>query len=910
MRRFRSAVVTMGLVCLLVSATGCPKSKDAVRQARPIPAAGEIVVTLLSREKENTPKKDYKDESGIVEAVYKFESNGINATTTQTRSFSGSIEVPVTVQFSGQNLSLIDLKINDGKNQQLAYYSGQALEELKKAAKNGVNIAMVLTQDNSVAVKIEIVKSNNPPAEAAPDTDYKAIKDYFADPQDILSGNAEVTLEKLKQIASLTEKYHRDLYEVIVKAKQVDMAHLSMLADAVYFPFASYEGMRKKYDELLERNRSEDKPALVAIARNLRMATEFANYTNAIINIGTVKATDLTAENGMALLKKLYPGTGATGAMKAVFALFEPMKAEKRLELLEFAFEKQQSAAALDLGLEWFEKDSDRRVATLITLAKKYGYYERDQVVQRALPLFDELTADEVVALVQASSDTKTKVASSGIKKIKNLTAADVVKVAAVVDYYGKDTIVMLGAGLLKSFTSDEAVSLSKAASDKKNNVVLSNMGKISDLTVKNATMVASNLGYYEKDTFLEKYAKGVKTMTTDELLALSAASSEKKNQLILAYNDRVTDMTVANALKTMTRLGFYEKDTFVAAFVKKQTGLKTAELLSLSSASSDRKQELLTQNLAKVEDLNADNSVAVMARVDYYTKDNVGLQVVDLLKSATVADLVKVASAAAEKKADILVKGQKFVAAVTSPELLAMLNVPSSENRLSVASTYLKKVLDLSAAKVVEFSGKLAYYAKDTFTLEAFDVLASRNGLNASEAVVLTKGTSEKKGIVVTKYMEMTELIATAELISLANVSGEKDRVLTKYLSKLSDFTAPNAVKLAKEASYYEKDAVITGYINVARSITSQETANLSAAASEKKQFVVMSTMKKNSDFTVDNAIMLSKLLGYYEKDTYLLQAVELVTDLSAGNLSRLANAASEKKKEILEKGLKRLGG
>ena len=104
------------------------------------------------------------------------------------------------------------------------------------------------------------------------------------------------------------------------------------------------------------------------------------------------------------------------------------------------------------------------------------------------------------------------------------------------------------------------------------------------------------------------------------------------------------------------------------------------------------------------------------------------------------------------------------------------------------------------------------------------------------------------------------------------------------------------------------DKDFVAEGFLKIWRSLSTSELIQISGAAYDKKVSILIQNFGKTKDCTVNSALKVVALLSWGDKDIFLLQAVDQVTDLTAGNLPSLAKGAYEKEAEILKKGLARL--
>ncbi|HAR43361.1 MAG TPA: hypothetical protein DCS07_12150 [Bdellovibrionales bacterium] len=130
----------------------------------------------------------------------------------------------------------------------------------------------------------------------------------------------------------------------------------------------------------------------------------------------------------------------------------------------------------------------------------------------------------------------------------------------------------------------------------------------------------------------------------------------------------------------------------------------------------------------------------------------------------------------------------------------------------------------------------------------------------------------------------------------------------MDRYLA-VNDLSVSTVLVLMQNVSWSSKDTVAVGFLNTWSSLTTGELIQISQASYEQKVPILMNYFIKTSDRTVASALQVVALMSWSDKDTFLLKAVRLVTDLTTANLPALAKSAYEKEAEILRAGLARLG-
>lgn len=1012
------------------AASRCHNDKDT----QTLPAAGEIIVSVVERASATSAETDYKDIGGVLAATYSFDDKTNHMSSSQTRSFSGAISVPVGVKLEGgQTMSISKLEIADAQAKVLLSYASEQIEQLKTNAKNGVAVRLIVTKDGSAAIVVEVKANQSLPPGSTPDKSYKAIGDYFANPKDIITtADVEGTLKKLKQIASATKDYHEDILKLIKDADKIDLAHLNLLVDAAYFTVTDYKNLAKTYDELLKRNKDEDKKLVLAIAENMRLAQELSGYTQAIVNVGLPKATDLSFDGAMALLAKLYDGTGgASEAFATVVAKYlGTISAEQKVALLNLALSKGEQGQAAVVAVDWFKNNSDQTVATLVKLAGNFAYGGRDTVIAGGMELFKKLTAAQVVDLVNATYNTRLATALAGMAKVERISPENVVTIADTVSYGGKDQVVAQGLAQIPMLTTSQLMALSGAAYNTRQTLIIENMSKVSDLDVGNASKLATDyLSYGNKDTFMANFLATRSKITTSELMVVSNSVYNTRQSVILDNIDKLGDLNTPNVAKLANDyLSYGNKDTFIAKYLAKVTALSTGELTTLADAAYNSRQQMLFDQLAKVSDLGIAQIVTLAGRLSYGNRDTIILSSIDLIKTATVEDLVTLASNAYQQQGQIMLKGEKFVSRLSSGQLANMLDY-SGSGRLDVSLKYVRRVTDLNAKNAASVAEHLSYGNKNTFVYEviglmptlsvsdvitlayasydkSFDILTSfyaklndisvttivtlaeklsygnkdamiltlmerLSRISVNDLITLANNAYQKQAAIIVKGDKWIASVSSDELVSMIRASNDRGAVAQQYLDKVTDLSAKTASKVADELSYGLKNTWIAGvmakfpkfstddlivfasatyqkytetllnsldrlndlgvdntlklaelmaygnkntvvqfYLNRATRISSAELLKLAGASYQQYAAICLANIGKISDLTVANAGMISDQLGYDARDPFLLAAVDVVTDLTAANLTELANHAYRQGRAVLEKGVKRLAG
>src|SRR5690606_25688595 len=134
-------------------------------------------------------------------------------------------------------------------------------------------------------------------------------------------------------------------------------------------------------------------------------------------------------------------------------------------------------------------------------------------------------------------------------------------------------------------------------------------------------------------------------------------------------------------------------------------------------------------------------------------------------------------------------------------------------------------------------------------------------------------------------------------------------NRFKTEYLGRISNLNHANILRLAGSLNFTEVDLVLSYYLQQARSLTTAELEAIARASYQKPRDFISAHLPKVSNLTVANALTLRGFFSAGAIDTYLFQALELVSDLNRTNLETFANAAYQAKERIERRGLERLG-
>ncbi len=874
MRRIGS---TLGLLLIAAALQGSGPCRKAPER---VPESGEILLSVVERA--SARSQELTDRGGVAKGTYRLDGDGSSTTHSQTRSFTGALPVPVRVKVDSHFLTLVELDIADAEAHRLALVSGTQLDSIKAAARLGVSLTVIVTRGGTPAPELRVSRNSTPPPGGTPVTKYRPLTAAFADPSEILRAtDIAATLAKLREVASATERYHQDLLKLVQDASSFDTPHLKLVLDGVYYPLLAYEQMLKLHRELRERDRPEDREAAARLAANIELAERDAPTTHAILAAGLRKVSGLAYADALALLRLTLPTGGADAAFDQAAEVLRPLSGDQKRELMDLALAKSATDAAARLAVSWFTADSDHRPGTLVELASRFSWGAKDSVLVGGIASIDSLTAAETRAVAGAAYERKERIAAALLPKVTALDAAGVVSIATVVQWGERDRLLTQGLARLGRLTSADLASIVATSSEQKRALALAGLPRVSDLSAANvAGVIAAQLQWGDRDAVLVAYVASRSQLTVAEIIAVARVSYEVKSRLLLQNFDKLTDFLVpAQALALAGEMQWGDRDAALTAFVTRSRAVATADLRALANLAYEKKQALLTAGLPKVSDLSGPNLHVLASLLQWDSRDAVIKQGVDLLTALSPEELLTLVQLAYSAKAVVAQKAERLVTALTSRQLAGVL-AAISEGRGTVALRYRIRVTDLTAANAAQVvTAALQWGDKDTFLTAFIDARAS---LTTDEIVVLAPAAYERKQV-----------------------------ILTNYLAKVSDFnSAANVLKVAALLQWDPRDTVLVAGLGRIASLASSELGQLADASYAKKSAILRAGLAKTSDLTVRNAVALALKVSYDERDTVLLAAVPLVTDLSAANVTLLSDAGYAKKDEILRRGIERLAG
>jgi len=293
-----------------------------------------------------------------------------------------------------------------------------------------------------------------------------------------------------------------------------------------------------------------------------------------------------------------------------------------------------------------------------VAVASELSYGAKDTWLRAAVAAIRTLRQAEAVVVVGAGYGEKLEIAKLAVHRIAPLTAAGVVAVAGELSYAAKDTLAIEGVGLLRSLTAGDAASVVAAGYGSKLDIALAALPKVAPLTAAGVVTIAEQLSYGAKDSFVKRGRERLGRVTARELAALAGAGYGERAAILVAGLPSVSDLTAATAVYLAEQVSYGNKDTVVSFFLGRVAAVTTDELLALFGAAYGERANVVMNHLAKVTDLTVANAIRLAEVLQYGNKDTLLLDAVDRVTDLAVSNVMALSQAGYSRKQEILEKG------------------------------------------------------------------------------------------------------------------------------------------------------------------------------------------------------------------------------------------------------------
>lgn len=676
---------------------------------------------------------------------------------------------------------------------------------------------------------------------------YQPLSSVFPNTLEIMtSADTTDTLLKLTRVASPTQNYHRELENIVSSIATTDIAHVKMLMDAVYFSYSKYIGILGELKTLKDASAS-----YIEITRKLRiekaLAFSLAKTLTQIANTGFPKATDLDWNKGIAALDLLYPQGGASLAFNTLIKKSEPLSIAQKDQLMLLTSMKYEAEISSDLAIGLFQNTSDKSLNALLSFVDRLQWLSRDYTLIKGSKFFPKLTHNEVIQMLARQYSKDGSVAIAVYANSSEKSHEHVMSIAETLNSDGKTYFIKKAMLFYQEITSEQMIQLCQIAESVCSEVVTRSIPKWQDPTPEYAVAIAALVTYGNKDIWITGVLKYFSILTTEQAIKLINASYEGKSKVGADLAEKINDMDAENAVKIAQIFYYDAKDQWLLIaepFIKSPLG---SQIALFASAGYEKKRELAEKLFLKVTLKNVADIVNMSEVLYYGDKDKWINFALALMPQFS---------------------GDEFYFALKA----------AYEEKITIAEKYIARINELTPASTSKIARDIFYYGDKDKWLK-------------SAAAILKKLTVEELKIVLQSGYE------------------EKLAIGLSLIKKISDLDGNGAASIAKFVFIYgDKDKWLESAIQNIGSITSEEVIKIIDSAYEEKGNLSVAMIAKASNLTVANAIAISAHLSYQDKDKFLLEAVDKVTDLTRSNIDSFIKASYENHDELRKKAQNRI--
>lgn len=408
------------------------------------------------------------------------------------------------------------------------------------------------------------------------------------------------------------------------------------------------------------------------------------------------------------------------------------------------------------------------------------------------------------------------------------------------------------------------------------------------------------------------------------------------KDRTMLKGLDSITSLTHEQVAQCITRESLKNGEIAVKAY-KKSSQKSHANLMQIIS-SYDRQfvRDYIVQNtLDEYKTFTSSQAIDLCKASTSYCPQ---LAKVGTWQDPSVAVAVSIGQSLRYENKDIWLDGVlKYFNSVNTNEVFSLAKVAYA-NGLSVAMTLVKFITNLTTGGATYIAGLFHYDDKDSWLFAAEPYIKNLNG---DELYQLVQAAYSKKRELAEKiYPKLSsktvaEILKTAGLLHYDNKDEWLDfglgtlskftsaefynavyvsynfriQLARKYKNRISDLSINNLIKIASLFKYDEIDEWLKMSTAFFTSYTTAEVFKIIPQSYNEHLSLLLSLLPKITDLTVAHTVILTKLVTYDSRDTFLLAAIEKITDLDSGKIASLENLAYSKKEEVRKKALEKIG-
>jgi hypothetical protein len=755
-----------------------------------------------------------------------------------------------------------------------------------------------------------------------PQTKYISIESIYSNPSDITHGkNLNEISKKLDSIASLTPQYHQELLDIERTADQLDLDHLLLIADATYFPNATYIQMvniisnplvcDKLTLELCQQKISQ-------VKSNIDHALIYGKFVNQILIDGVQRNALLTTEQALIIINRSYPSLETTSPLfEKVLARFTNLSSEEKLSFLKVAILKSAWKSASDLAINWFNNDSDKQFDTLLSLAKKFPLSEeRDNFLISALNNFAENISPIQAKNVFEISFAPQRLAATTLNKIKELTAHDLANIISVCkNATDKDSIISSMLGKFSAISTPEAAELIRQLNANK----ILNAEKIISLIInlkpKDLAYLAQNaVTEDDRDELIISSLNRFTTLTSSEASVIAEQAKQKATQIVLALFTKIPAMTGhdLSVIVEAINSGTGRDEALLAGVKLVQTSDVTSNIAILKLAYNS-KLSVTTTLLSKTIPLSA-MDLAFIAKdcQSTTTRDQLLIQGSTFVSIATPDGVVAMINLASQEKINVAVAGSAKISNLSSLDfgliLKSINDGPTRDQIIAKGINLIKTFSGDGAALIVERS----FDFKVETATKLISLIPSASGTDLDKILAVC-GSGNTRDLILTNAISLLGKLTKAEAKSLYSRSyGNKDTTAILLISKIDNLDGLTIGEIALfSAKGATRDLIITEGLKRLNMVDTLGLIAMIKASYLTTEKLAMEVSIKINKFNADNAVDISVALTDLKlKDRFLIHSIDLIKNLDEASITQLALATKSQvtKEEIVRLGVEKM--
>ena len=278
------------------------------------------------------------------------------------------------------------------------------------------------------------------------------------------------------------------------------------------------------------------------------------------------------------------------------------------------------------------------------------------------------------------------------------------------------------------------------------------------------------------------------------------------------------------------------------------------------------------------------------------YYKDNYSISIATLLEAMGLVE-----KASRDTLASLTLENGD-ISTLTTEELIEIADF-SISSKSSLRANNISKVSDLDLANTIEILNGAQYSAKDSI-IQFY--INSQDKLPADDVIALSKKSYQNKNPILLNSLAKISDLDVTSTISLVNSAqwGTKDKIIQTAIEKLlGNLTSQEIVNIAK-ASYENKNQILKSYLGKIQNINVQDVLLLSSTAQWGSKDTILSQALNSLLRSVTTSELISLAQNSYEnKNSILLNSMNIVSDLNPANVSSLAATAQWSTKDKILK-------